>query len=101
MLIEKLNNLVLLIIATIFIISFLIGYLCGQLKQINGVYNNKPKSFFDQKQNQSAKISIDDTKYVTDINTNNLEKKYDQLGDTKNSDQKIDSAVNKLKNMKG
>ena len=81
---------------------FLIGYFLG--KQINsGVsyrVENKPISFFDNKINKPNKIVIDDKTHVAEINTDNLEKKYDSLGDIKKSDENISSSINKLKNMK-
>lgn len=85
-----------LIILNIF--SFLLGYLYGNR---GGIQSN----IITKKQNskvitQSSNIEIDDKKFVTDINTAGLEKKYDQLGDIKNSQTNISSSVNKLKNMK-
>lgn len=46
-------------------------------------------------------IKIDDTKFVTDITTEGLEKKYTDLGETKNTTENVSSSVNKLKSMKG
>ena len=46
-------------------------------------------------------ISIDNTKVVVDIKTEGLEKKYDSLGDVKNTQENISGSINKLKNMKG
>ena len=82
---------------------FLIGYLSGY-KQVKGVYDGDKASFFTN--NSVAKktihnnISIDDTKVVTKINTDNLEKKYYSLGDKKESEESIGESVNKLKNLK-
>jgi hypothetical protein len=63
--------------------------------------HNQTQSFFQQK-NKTAQnnISIDDTRYVVDIKTDNLEKKYDKLGDTTQSTEQISSSINKLKNLK-
>lgn len=84
---------------------FFIGYLIGKNSNSNGVYtnvSNKPKSFFGEEKAQvKNNISIDDTKYVVDIKTTGMEKKYDSLGDTKTSEENISLSVNKLKNMKG
>jgi hypothetical protein len=77
------------------------GYVLAKIGQNNGVYNTKPKSFFDQNTLTATQINIDDKKYVTNIDTDGLEKKYTQLGEKKESTEKIDSAINKLKNMKG
>jgi hypothetical protein len=46
-------------------------------------------------------ISIDNSKFVVDIKTDQLEKKYEGLGEIKNSQENIGSSINKLKNMKG
>ena len=46
-------------------------------------------------------ISIDDSKIVVDINTNNIETKHEGLGKTTESIDNTQSAVNKLKKMKG
>lgn len=82
---------------------FLIGYIYGK-NSVSGVYNvvnNKPKSFFDSiDTNKTSKISIDDRTYVSDIKTDNLEKKYDKLGDTKETKETINESVNKLKSLK-
>lgn len=58
-----------------------------------------------KRNNQSVEkpetIEIDDTKYVSKINTNNLEKKYESLGKTKSVENDTASSINKLKNLKG
>jgi len=82
---------------------FLIGYFYGLSKSVNGVSNlivDKPKNFFDHSVTKNKKISIDNTKVVTDIKTDNLEKKYESLGDIKNSGDDISGSINKLKNLK-
>jgi hypothetical protein len=66
----------------------------------NGVSKSvRTQQIKDIKTNQS--VSIDETKVVTSINTDNLTKKYDELGDKVVSDENISSSINKLKNMKG
>jgi len=85
---------------------FLIGYFYGKSRSVDthGVSfygENKPRSFFSENNKASKpKINIDDTKVVTDIKTDELEKKYEHLGDIKNSNENISSSINKLKNMK-
>lgn len=85
------------------VLLFLIGYLYGR-SQNSGVYHNKPISFFDQNKETTKQISpnieIDEGKFVTNINTDNLSKKYDSLGDVKESSESIEGSVNKLKNLK-
>jgi hypothetical protein len=83
---------------------FFIGYFLGK-QSTYGVYNtiglNKPSSFFDHnKEEKKKKIVIDDAKFVTEIRTDNLEKKYENLGDVKESTEDISNSINKLKNMK-
>jgi hypothetical protein len=81
----------------------LIGYLLG--KNANYAANNgvsksvRTQQIKDTKTNQP--VSIDETKVVMSINTDNLTKKYDELGDKVISDENISSSINKLKNMKG
>lgn len=102
------NNHIIYVILIIFnIVFFLFGYIIGQLKNQNGVYHTQEKnvSFFNkqkiEQQKESKKIDIDSSKVVIDIKTDNLEKKYDSLGDTKKSQEQISTAINKLKNMRG
>jgi hypothetical protein len=83
---------------------FLIGYFIGKQSNdgvFNTVVNTKPVSFFDDIKKDKKTISIDDTKYVVDIQTSGMEKKYDSLGDIKKSEENISNSINKLKNMKG
>jgi hypothetical protein len=83
---------------------FLIGYFCGMHRGIGGVSSlieHRPKNFFDNTViTKNNKISIDSTKVVTDIRTDNLEKKYESLGEIKNSEDSISESINKLKNLK-
>lgn len=77
-----------------YIISFLrcnIGYVNGVPQRMNKIVNNK---------SNKLNISIDDSKYVTDITTDNLEKKYNNLGDIVQSSDNIESSINKLKDLK-
>lgn len=81
---------------------FIMGYLLGSRSNI-GVLDNITKSSFYNKNTKpnNQKVSIDETKIVTKINTDSLEKKYSSLGDTRTSQESISSSINKLKNMKG
>jgi hypothetical protein len=99
MLIDNTTNILCLIILCVNI--FIAGYLIG--KNYTTKNTDAPQSFLkNQKNNTSNKtINIDETKYVGNIKTDNIEKKYNSLGETVQSTDKIDSAVNKLKNMKG
>jgi hypothetical protein len=59
---------------------------------------NKQKSLSDDK--VTNKVIIDERKFVTDIKTSGMEKKYENLGETKISNENIESSINKLKNLK-
>lgn len=90
-----------LIIITLLAIGvcfFLTGYLIAS-KGSGGVYSIVKKSSIPEK--LKTNISIDETKIVTKINTDDLEKKYDQLAETKSSQENISSSINKLKALKG
>ena len=82
---------------------FLIGYFIGK-QDSSGVFtsatNIKPTSFFEEAKKDKQALSIDDTKYVVDIKTSGMEKKYESLGDIKKSEENISNSINKLKNMK-
>lgn len=82
--------------------SFFIGYLIGR-SHSNGVTNSSPQSFFTKLKDDkivNSVITIDDKKFVTDIKTDGLERKYDTLGDVKKTEDNISGSVNKLKNLK-
>jgi len=97
------DTIILQILVILNILSFTIGYFLGKLHNNQGVYiNNKTQSFFDKEENRKkSAISIDSTKYVSEIKTDGMEKKYDTLGETKQSQENISLSVNKLKNLKG
>lgn len=82
---------------------FLIGYFVGK-RSGNGVYNstiNRPNSFFDNpREEKKTKVVINDTKFVTEIKTDGMEKKYENLGEIKQSTENITDSINKLKNLK-
>ena len=82
-------------------IFFILGGIIGYLIASSGVYiNNKVSKFSNSQANKMAKINIDDNKFVVDIKIDELEKKYEQLGDIKQSNDNINGSINKLKNMK-
>jgi hypothetical protein len=82
---------------------FLIGYFVGKQSSAgvcNTVVNTKPTSFFQETKKDKTVVSIDDTKYVVDIKTSGMEKKYESLGEINQSEEDISGSINKLKNMK-
>ena len=98
----------------LYILIFLIFFVSGILferyiinKHTFSHYDNKPNDFFrsnSEKNNtveQAHKVYIDDTKIVNKINTANMEPKHSSIGNTKKSKDNTQSAINKLKNMKG
>lgn len=84
--------------------SILIGYILGRLtfSQKQSSLQDKPKSFFNNEKQTTVteQVLIDDKKVVLEIKTDNLEKKYNSLGDIKTSNENISESVNKLKNLK-
>lgn len=94
-----------LILSLINILSFFLGYILGKLRPISGVSNSSQAYFGSPgnklNTNNRTKISIDDTKFVTEIKTEGLEKKYNDLGDKTISNENIGNSISKLKNMKG
>lgn len=107
---DYISVLIIVLFLISYIIIFLLGLLVGRLLSFNGVYTreviqstqpiSKTLSSIVSKETGQA-ISIDSSKFVVDIKTDGLEKKYQQLGDVKESEETISSSVNKLKNMKG
>ena len=94
------NSLIIIVLVILCCFGTLIGYILGRITADKGVSNTKPKSFFEQEKKED-KITINSSKYVVDIKTTGLEKKYSSLGETKESEENIESSINKLKNMKG
>jgi len=105
---EKVGLLHIFFLSALFFIVFAVGYLLGKISSNNFIVQSdqqKPKSFFrkekEDDQNSSKSPSIDSTKFVVNIKTDGMEKKYDSLGETKVSSENISNSISKLKNMKG
>jgi hypothetical protein len=85
------------------IIIFIIGYVLGKISHRDNTHyintNNKP-NIFNKQLATNTNISIDEKKVVTKIDTNMLEKKYEELGKTTISDDNISESINKLKRLK-
>lgn len=98
------NTLILVLIFSLplYCIFFICGWLVGK--------TSSPQNFGGQsiffkalsaKNNQKiSQISIDEKKIVTDISTEGIEKKYSNIANTIQSDQKIGDSVSKLKGLK-
>lgn len=92
-----------IILFVTYILAIIIGYVLGVVSQGKGVSSSTPRSFFNSQDRSGSQsnISINDSKYVADIKTSGMEKKYTSLGETKTTEENISSSINKLKNMKG
>lgn len=99
---NKNEILLLSILVSLNIIIGLIGYIIGKIQYSNGVSYTKPQSFFNRKGDgvMDSNLSIDEKKVVLEIKTDNLERKYETLGDIKKTDDNITESVSKLKNLK-
>lgn len=84
------------------VFSFLFGYIYGKYtNQVShGVYNIVKTKSIDNIKPNVEHIKINEGKVVVDINTDNLAKKYESLGDIKESTEDISTSINKLKNLK-
>ena len=90
------------------ILMMAMGYVAGRLTRIermcqNDAHDSEPKrrrSYTQEQEETKSTIEIDDRKFVVDVNTSGIEKKYGELGETKVSDENISLSVNKLKGMK-
>lgn len=69
----------------------------NEMVSISSKKHQRNKSQIEDKES----IEIDDTKYVSKISTDNLEKKYESLGKVKSTQNDTASSVSKLKNLKG
>lgn len=92
------------------VLSFGVGYAIGSLDNIRRALKGSESTSFvsgvvrEQKQQAKKKVSIDETKYVTDISTDDLVSKGTTLGVISQTNDDISSAANKLaqlKKMKG
>lgn len=83
--------------------SLCIGYFVGRsFNSIKDVQDSE--SFFKKEKrqkNEKTPVLINESKFVSNIKTDGLEKKYTTLGETQISNDNISSSINKLKNMKG
>lgn len=93
----------------VFILLFLmftIGILFEKyiLNKNNIDNSQKPKSFFDKNNKEgqkSVKIDINDKKIVLGVSTDSMSKSNKELGNTTSKKDNTQTAINKLKNMKG
>jgi len=95
--ISKYDIIYLIVCVNCYIIGYLVGRMNSNPKDI-GVFKDVKKTKPNSPMN--SVVSIDETKVVTNINTDNLVKKYEQLGDRTVSNDNISDSISKLKNMK-
>lgn len=92
------------------LIFLVIGYLLGnELRNTKkNLIDEEAESFFKKEKRKSKQdkmekspiINIDESTHVIKIKTDGLEKKYDEIGKNKTTQEDISSSVNKLKNLK-
>lgn len=91
------------LLSILYITIGIVGYIAGRIscgsQAFLGSPLNKNKTLLNNELHQH-KITIDESKFVTEINTSGIEKKYEKLGETKVSEDAISQSVNKLKNLK-
>lgn len=96
------NEFYIYLLAITNIIFFILGYILANLIKIHGVsYNSQGFLGSPIKTDISHNISIDESKYITDIVIDNIEKKYTDIAKEIKTSEKIDDSVAKLKKMKG
>lgn len=83
-------------------VFFCLGYIVAKISTPKTVHSiNDMVSVTSKKEiRNKSNIEIDDTKYVSKIKTDGLEKKYEKLGDKQTVENDTISSVNKLKNLK-
>jgi hypothetical protein len=98
-------HILLIILILLNVVFFFLGYSIGRVHSSQTNVESQPISFFSKQgsaiiDKTIKKVNIDETKYVTNIETSNMEKKYTSLGETKISNENIESSIDKLKNLK-
>jgi hypothetical protein len=89
-------------IVAIEIAIFFSGLFLGRIMCISNIQEDRsiPHKFQKNKPLLTS-IDIDESKVVTSIRTDNLEKKFDKIAETKETKADISASINKLKSMKG
>lgn len=86
-------------------IFLLLGFILGKNLKHHDKEIIHTESFFKQQKKQREKtktptIQIDDSTHVVAIKTDGLEKKYENIGNSKTTNEDISGSINKLKNLK-
>ncbi len=98
------NNFIIYLTVILNLICFILGFLTARLVSFGGVSYNSQATITTPGKNReklTKKVSIDDSKYITNIDTNSLERKYTNIAEETLSEENIGSSVSKLKQMKG
>jgi hypothetical protein len=86
-----------------FFIGFISSYCLFGVKS-QSITENETESFFSKEKKKKPKINqdilIDNTTHVVSINTEGLEKKYEEIGNNKTKQENISSSIDKLKTLK-
>lgn len=85
-----------------YFVFFICGWLVGRSSSLQnfGSQSNISKTVSSKDNRKLSSISIDEKKIVTDISTDGMEKKYASIANTVQSNEKITSSIDKLKNLK-
>jgi hypothetical protein len=98
------NTLILVLIFSLplYFIFFICGWLVGRTSSLqhSGGQSVLSKTISSKNNKKLSEISIDEKTIVTDISTEGMEKKYTDIANTIQSDQKIEDSVSKLKQFK-
>jgi len=84
-----------LLYATAFILGFIIGKMNGK-QNIGDQHVDPQGSFFKPQIRKRKNVEIDEKKFVTEISTNSLEKKGNDLGTKTIINDDVSSSVSKL-----
>lgn len=98
------NNFVIYLLAILNLICFILGFFAARLVGFGGVSYSSQATIGvhgKNKEKLTNSVSIDDSKYITSIETQYLEKKYTSIAEEKKSEENIGASVSKLKQMKG
>jgi hypothetical protein len=98
------NNFIIYLAIILNLICFSLGFLTARLVSFGGVSYSSQANIATpgkNRENLTKKVSIDNSKFITNIDTNSLERKYTNIAEETLSEENIGSSVSKLKQMKG
>ena len=99
------------VLIILYIIGIMLGYIAGKINKDSVIQYEKldPQSIIKNNKNinqhnmevlEKVKfIQIDDSKYVTDVDYDGIEKKFSTLGDESKKEQNIQNSIDKLSNI--